>query len=160
MRAKSIINTKFGQNYSKTRIYKTKNNNAQEAHEAIRPTNFNIEEIGKNENEKRLYNLIWRRTLASQMSDSIFERTLAKISISNSNLNFKAEGEVQIFDGFLYIWFVFFAALVFFCVCVIAVPQPVVVNNRLRNVPQEGIYACAPGAYFGMYRPDTFWLAP
>ena len=99
--AKSIINTKFGQNYSKTRIYKTKNNNAQEAHEAIRPTNFNIEEIGKNENEKRLYNLIWRRTLASQMSDSIFERTVAKISISNSNLNFKTEGEVQIFDGFL-----------------------------------------------------------
>ena len=99
--SKSVINSKFGQNYSKTRIYKTKNNNAQEAHEAIRPTNFNIEEIGKNENEKKLYNLIWRRTLASQMSDSIFERTLAKISISNSNLNFKAEGEVQIFDGFL-----------------------------------------------------------
>ena len=98
---KSLINSKFGQNYSKIKIYKTNNNNAQEAHEAIRPTNFNIKEIGKNENEKRLYNLIWRRTLASQMSDSIFERTVANITISNSNLNFTAEGEVQIFDGFL-----------------------------------------------------------
>ena len=98
---KSLINSKFGQNYSKIRIYKTNNINAQEAHEAIRPTNFNIKEIGKNKNEKRLYNLIWRRTLASQMSDSIFERTVANITISNSNLNFKAEGEVQIFDGFL-----------------------------------------------------------
>jgi len=102
--SKEVIIKKFGKEYSKTRLYKTKRENAQEAHEAIRPTNFNIESAGKNENEKKLYNLIWRRTLASQMSDSVFEKTVVKIDISNSDLKFRASGEVQIFDGFLKIY--------------------------------------------------------
>ncbi len=102
--SKEIITKKFGEKYSKPRLYKTKKENAQEAHEAIRPTNFNIESAGKNENEKKLYNLIWRRTLASQMSNSIFERTVVKINISNSDLKFRSSGEVQIFDGFLKIY--------------------------------------------------------
>ena len=102
--SKEVIIKKFGEKYSKTRLYKTKKENAQEAHEAIRPTNFNIESAGKNENEKKLYNLIWRKTLASQMSDSIFEKTVVKIDINNSDLKFRASGEVQIFDGFLKIY--------------------------------------------------------
>ena len=77
--SKNVIESNYGNNYFKRRIFKTKSNSAQEAHEAIRPTNFSIDNAGKTESEKKLYNLIWRRTLASQMSDSIFERTVVNI---------------------------------------------------------------------------------
>ena len=76
--SKNVIETNYGENYFKRRVYKTKSNSAQEAHEAIRPTNFNLDNAGKTDSEKKLYNLIWRRTLASQMSESIFERTVVK----------------------------------------------------------------------------------
>ena len=98
--SKSTIINNFGNGYYKRRVYKTKSNSAQEAHEAVRPTNFNNDNAGKNDTEKKLYNLIWRRTLASQMSEAQFERTV--VSISNGKTEtFKSSGEVMVFDGFL-----------------------------------------------------------
>ena len=98
--SKKVIESNYGNNYFKRRMFKTKSNSAQEAHEAIRPTNFRIDNAGKTESEKKLYNLIWRRTLASQMSDSMFERTVVNIS-NDTSYDFKASGEIMIFDGFL-----------------------------------------------------------
>ena len=98
--AQKIINDNFGEKYHNKRVYKTKSKSAQEAHEAIRPTNLGNDNTGKSDTEKKLYNLIWRRTLASQMAESIFERTIVKIQSVN-NTEFKATGEVLIFDGFL-----------------------------------------------------------
>ena len=98
--AQKIINDNFGEKYYNKRVYKTKSKSAQEAHEAIRPTNLGNDNAGKSDTEKKLYNLIWRRTLASQMAESIFERTIVKIQSVN-NTEFKATGEVLIFDGFL-----------------------------------------------------------
>tara|TARA_B100001093_G_scaffold294126_1_gene280563 strand:- start:587 stop:2929 length:2343 start_codon:yes stop_codon:yes gene_type:complete len=95
-----IIYENFGKEYHKKRVFKTKSKSAQEAHEAIRPTNLSNENAGKSESEKKLYNLIWRRTLASQMSDSMFERTIVKIDLGGDK-SFKATGEVLVFDGFL-----------------------------------------------------------
>ena len=98
--SKSTIINNFGNDYYKRRVYKTKSDSAQEAHEAVRPTNFNNDNAGKNDTEKKLYNLIWRRTLASQMSEAQFERTV--VSISNEKTEtFKSSGEVMVFDGFL-----------------------------------------------------------
>ena len=98
--AEKIIYENFGKEYHKKRVFKTKSKSAQEAHEAIRPTNLSNENAGKSESEKKLYNLIWRRTLASQMSDSMFERTIVKIDLGGDK-SFKATGEVLVFDGFL-----------------------------------------------------------
>lgn len=98
--SKNVIESSYGNDYFKRRVFKTKSNSAQEAHEAIRPTNFSLDNTGKTDTEKKLYNLIWRRTLASQMSESIFERTVVNINNGNK-LEFKASGEIMIFDGFL-----------------------------------------------------------
>lgn len=98
--SKKVIESNYGNDYYKRRVFKTKSNSAQEAHEAIRPTNFNLDNAGKTDTEKKLYNLIWRRTLASQMSESIFERTVVNINNGNK-LEFKASGEIMVFDGFL-----------------------------------------------------------
>ena len=99
--SEKLILSKYGSKYHHKRRFKTKNKSAQEAHEAIRPTNFELDNAGKSDVEIKLYNLIWRRTLASQMSDSLFERTLLKIGNNNNNNIFNASGEVLIFDGFL-----------------------------------------------------------
>jgi DNA topoisomerase-1 len=98
--SKKVIESNYGNDYYKRRVFKTKSNSAQEAHEAIRPTNFNLDNAGKTDTEKKLYNLIWRRTLASQMSESVFERTVVNINNGNK-LEFKASGEIMVFDGFL-----------------------------------------------------------
>ena len=98
--SKNVIESSYGNDYFKRRVYKTKSNSAQEAHEAIRPTNFSLDNAGKTDTEKKLYNLIWRRTLASQMSESIFERTVVNINNGNK-IEFKASGEIMVFDGFL-----------------------------------------------------------
>ena len=98
--SKSVIESNYGNDYFKRRVYKTKSNSAQEAHEAIRPTNFSLDNAGKTDTEKKLYNLIWRRTLASQMSESLFERTIVNIN-NGSKYEFKASGEIMVFDGFL-----------------------------------------------------------
>ena len=91
----------YGDHYLKTRIFKTKQDLAQEAHEAIRPTYFEQPESGSSDDQKRLYRLIWRRAVASQMSDALLERTTAKILISTNQETLQAKGEVLKFDGFL-----------------------------------------------------------
>jgi DNA topoisomerase-1 len=99
--AKAKIVQSYGEKYVKIRHYKTNAKGAQEAHEAIRPTNFFEEEIGGSAQEQKLYNLIWKRTLASQMADAELERTNVTINISNTSERFLASGEVLKFDGFL-----------------------------------------------------------
>ncbi|MDR3272923.1 MAG: type I DNA topoisomerase [Flavobacteriaceae bacterium] len=99
--AKTVITENFGAKYSHSRQYTTKSKSAQEAHEAIRPTNLAVQAAGADEAEKKLYHLIWRKTLASQMSDAQLERTAVEISASGIKEKFIAKGEVIIFDGFL-----------------------------------------------------------
>ena len=102
--AKSKILSMHGEAYLKTRQYQTKSKGAQEAHEAIRPTYIDQEEISGSNQEKRLYELIWKRTIASQMADAELERTTISINISNSREQFQAVGEVIRFDGFLRVY--------------------------------------------------------
>jgi DNA topoisomerase-1 len=100
---KSEINKNYGAKYLQVRKYKNKNESAQEAHEAIRPTY--MENPSVNDAElNRLYELIWKRTIASQMSDAEFEKTTAKINISTNNEDLTASGEVLKFDGFLKVY--------------------------------------------------------
>ena len=91
----------YGQEYSKPRNYKTHSKGAQEAHEAIRPTYMNNTEIDGNVQERRLYELIWKRTAASQMADAQIEKTTVNILISGKEEYFVANGEVVTFDGFM-----------------------------------------------------------
>lgn len=98
---KSEILERFGDNYSKVRQYTTKSKGAQEAHEAIRPTYANKETATGDQNQKRLYDLIWKRTIASQMAEAKLEKTVITIVSKNLEFNFIATGEVILFDGFL-----------------------------------------------------------
>jgi DNA topoisomerase-1 len=102
--AKEEITKSFGANYSNTKQYTTKSKGAQEAHEAIRPTYMNNHEAGNDAAEQRLYDLIWKRTIASQMADALLERTTVTIDVSGRNEKFIAEGEVIKFDGFLKVY--------------------------------------------------------
>lgn len=102
--ATNEIKSAYGEQYHQFRKYKTKSAGAQEAHEAIRPTYFNNHTIDGEPAEKRLYELIWKRAIASQMSEAQFERTTAKIAVSNSPEEFTANGEVLKFDGFLKVY--------------------------------------------------------
>lgn len=102
--AASEIVSAYGEKYHQQRRYKTKNASAQEAHEAIRPTYFNNHSIDGESAEKRLYELIWKRAIASQMSEAQFEKTTAKIGISTRNEDLVANGEVMKFDGFLKVY--------------------------------------------------------
>jgi DNA topoisomerase I len=99
--AKKVIASMYGKEYHFPRRYKTKSKGAQEAHEAIRPTYLDQEDIPGTVPEKKLYSLIWKRTIASQMSDAQLEKTTVTISISTDERNFIASGEVLKFDGFL-----------------------------------------------------------
>lgn len=103
--AEQEIRTAYGDKYHKRRQYKTKSAGAQEAHEAIRPTYFDQHTIDGDHSEKRLYELIWKRAIASQMSEAEFEKTTAKINISTRSEEFTANGEVMKFDGFLKVYF-------------------------------------------------------
>jgi len=103
--AKAEIIKLYGEKYAETRQFKTKSASAQEAHEAIRPTNFANKEIDSEEsNEKRLYELIWKRTVASQMADAEIEKTVLTIGNNSVENNFIATGEVIKFDGFLKVY--------------------------------------------------------
>ena len=99
----SYIKANFGANYLKTRHFKTKDASAQEAHEAIRPTNFNVTNAGRTNYEKRLYQLIWARTVATQMANAKVSKTTIKLK-AEPDYTFVAKGEVVIFDGFLKIY--------------------------------------------------------
>ncbi len=102
--ASAQIKSAYGDEFLQTRVYKTKNEGAQEAHEAIRPTNFSDLGAGADRNQKRLYELIWKRAIASQMSDAVIERTVAKIGISTRPEELTATGEVIKFEGFLKVY--------------------------------------------------------
>ncbi|MBM3453066.1 MAG: type I DNA topoisomerase [Bacteroidetes bacterium] len=102
--AKGAIITLYGEPYSKPTKYSTKSSNAQEAHEAIRPTDFLISSIDSENDEQRLYELIWRRSIASQMSQAQLERTTIKIVSNKASESFIAKGEVIRFDGFLKVY--------------------------------------------------------
>ena len=95
------IKTTYGEQYLQPRNFKTKNKGAQEAHEAIRPTNFTISHLDIDRDQSRLYDLIWRRTVASQMSEAQLERTQINIGANTHSEGFTAKGEVITFDGFL-----------------------------------------------------------
>jgi len=103
--AKQEIVKLYGAEYSKTRQYVTKTRGAQEAHEAIRPTALENQTVPGDTFAKRLYELIWKRTIASQMSDALTEKTVINIPISNREEKFVATGEVVLFQGFLKVYF-------------------------------------------------------
>ncbi|MDV3308772.1 MAG: type I DNA topoisomerase [Cyclobacteriaceae bacterium] len=98
------IETSYGKNYVQPRQYKTKSSSAQEAHEAIRPTDFSVTNPGMDRNAQRLYELIWRRAIASQMADAELEKTTATIGISTNDRTLTATGEVIRFEGFLKVY--------------------------------------------------------
>ncbi|MFT7249610.1 MAG: DNA topoisomerase-1, partial [Arcticibacterium sp.] len=98
------IKAAYGDEFVEVRKFKTKSESAQEAHEAIRPTDFAITEAGADRNQKRLYDLIWKRAIASQMSDAKIERTIAKVGISTRSEELTATGEVIKFEGFLKVY--------------------------------------------------------
>lgn len=102
--AKKLIVETYGKEYHKTRKYHTKSKGAQEAHEAIRPTYIENEQITGSAQEKKLYDLIRKRTIASQMADAELERTTISVSISDSSFRFAAVGEVLKFPGFLNVY--------------------------------------------------------
>jgi len=102
--SKNEIVSLYGDKYSKTRQYHTSAKGAQEAHEAIRPTYMDQAEIEGTAQEKRLYELIWKRTIASQMADAQIEKTTANIRISGTDEYFVAQGEVVKFDGFIKVY--------------------------------------------------------
>ncbi|MBC7868812.1 type I DNA topoisomerase [Candidatus Saccharibacteria bacterium] len=102
--AASYITGAFGPQYSQIRSFKTKSASAQEAHEAIRPTDIGSERGSSNEYDQKLYDLIRRRTLASQMSPAKLEKTVVTIVISTNSEHFEAKGEVILFDGFLKVY--------------------------------------------------------
>ena len=95
-----VINS-FGKEYHNKRVFRTKNKDAQEAHEAIRPTDFSKHQIDGDYQNQRLYELIWKRAVASQMSDAQLERTTVTINVSEAEKDLVAKGEVLKFDGFL-----------------------------------------------------------
>ncbi|WP_320111100.1 type I DNA topoisomerase [Draconibacterium orientale] len=102
--SKQKITELHGENYVKIRKFKTKAKGAQEAHEAIRPTYMENQTVPGSSQEQRLYELIWKRTIASQMADAILERTNVTIDVSNAAEKFQATGEVIVFDGFLKVY--------------------------------------------------------
>lgn len=101
---KKEIVENYGADYSKSRNFQNKSKGSQEAHEAIRPTDMARHSVPQERDQERLYNLIWKRTIASQMSDAKLERTQLKIKHSQTDYEFKAQGEIILFDGFLKVY--------------------------------------------------------
>ncbi len=100
----SFIKKEYGDKYHQFRTYKSKSAGAQEAHEAIRPTDFSSSEKGADAQQQKLYNLIWRRTLSSQMAPAQLEKTTISIKASGSTEVLEAKGEIVVFDGFLKVY--------------------------------------------------------
>ena len=98
------ITNLYGEDFAQRRVYAIKSKGAQEAHEAIRPSYMNHKTVDGDSSLQRLYDLIWKRTISSQMSDAQFDRTTVKISISNTSEQFVAKGEVMTFEGFMKVY--------------------------------------------------------
>ena len=103
--AREVITNSYGPDFAQTRVFKTKNKGAQEAHEAIRPTKLAKMRVDAAPDEQRLYELIWKRTIASQMSDAKLERSVVHINADKHDKKFIARGEVVTFEGFLKVYF-------------------------------------------------------
>ena len=103
-KASAEINKSYGPDFAQRRVYKTKNQSAQEAHEAIRPTDFSVQSAGSDDGQRRLYDLIWKRAIASQMADAQLEKTTATVAISTTSEKLVAQGEVITFEGFLKVY--------------------------------------------------------
>jgi len=160
--ATDYIKSQFGQDYSTVRKFTTKNASAQEAHEAIRPTNMALEHASSNEYEQKLYSLIRNRTLASQMSPAKLEKTVITIKLSNgSSLVFEAKGEVIVFDGFLKVYKIANKES--------SILPPVQAGDNLKanNVTARQVFARPPARYsegslvkkledLGIGRPSTY----
>jgi len=101
---KSTILNQFGENYYTERFFQNKSKNAQQAHEAVRPTNFKNKNVSIDLDQIKLYDLIWKRTIASQMSDAKIDKTVVSIETSDIDMLFSADGEVINFDGFLKVY--------------------------------------------------------
>jgi DNA topoisomerase-1 len=102
--ASQAIRDNYGDDYLQNRQFKTKSSGAQEAHEAIRPTNFSQQQVSGDRYEQRLYELIWKRAIASQMAEARLEKTVVTIGISTAPETLQAQGEVVLFDGFLKVY--------------------------------------------------------
>ncbi|MCI0751673.1 MAG: type I DNA topoisomerase, partial [Flammeovirgaceae bacterium] len=102
--AVSEISKNYGKQYVNERRFQTKSSTAQEAHEAIRPTDFSVTDVGMDSSAQRLYDLIWKRAIASQMANAEIEKTIATIGISTNKESLEASGEVITFDGFLKVY--------------------------------------------------------
>ena len=102
--AQEYITKTYGADFSNPKKYSSKSKGAQEAHEAIRPTNLSVDSLGASTQESRLYELIWKRTTASQMANARIERTTATINVSESKTDFTAKGEILQFEGFLKVY--------------------------------------------------------
>lgn len=102
--AQDYVTKQYGSKYHQLRTYKTKSAGAQEAHEAIRPTDFNNTAAGSDEQQKKLYQLIWRRAIASQMASAKLERSEITVGISGRKEKLVAKGEILAFDGFLKVY--------------------------------------------------------
>lgn len=102
--SKEVVTQLYGEQYSQPRNFHTHSKGAQEAHEAIRPTDMRRTEIEGTSQERRLYDLVWKRTAASQMADAQIEKTTVSIGLSNSPEKFQANGEVITFDGFIKVY--------------------------------------------------------
>ncbi len=100
----NFITKEYGKDYHQFRTFKSKSAGAQEAHEAIRPTDASKQSAGADEQQKKLYGLIWRRTLASQMAPAVLERTTITIAASDTDQGLEAKGEIVVFDGFLKVY--------------------------------------------------------
>ena len=98
------ITNLYGEDFAQRRVYTSKAKGAQEAHEAIRPSYMNNKTVDGDSSHQRLYDLIWKRTISSQMADAQFDRTTVKISISNTTEQFVAKGEVITFEGFMKVY--------------------------------------------------------
>ena len=103
-KANAEIVSAYGSDFAHRRTFKTKNQSAQEAHEAIRPTNFSEHTAGADDSQKRLYDLIWKRAIASQMAEAKLEKTTATVAISTTDQTLVAHGEVITFEGFLKVY--------------------------------------------------------
>ena len=103
--AREVVENIFGHDYVKTRQFTSTSKGAQEAHEAIRPTYMQNQKVEGTSDQKKLYDLIWKRTLASQMSDARIERTVVTITADKLDAPFQARGEVILFDGFLKVYY-------------------------------------------------------
>ena len=102
--AKTEILSQYGQDYSQERRFKTKSSTAQEAHEAIRPTNFSTRTAGADDSQQRLYQLVWKRAIASQMTEARLQKTIIRIGTALGENPFEAQGEIIEFDGFLKVY--------------------------------------------------------